>query len=486
MLNLDKSSETPLYEQIYGQVVERIVDDVYAPETRLPSIRDLAGTLQCSRNTVTTAYKMLVQEGFVVSQPGSGYYITGDRLLLQRFKQEASSFELLPGEEPRRLVDEALVDARKEDCFDDAAAMYDFTYRNLEPGSFPQLEWKGLVDDVLLSPIAVSCNFYANADGESRLREVLARYIAVSRGIHCRPDQIIVQGGTQAALHNLILLFDARVDPVAMEDPGYIGARSVFERGGFRVVPCSVLDDGISFADAVARSGAKLAYTTPSNQFPMGMVMQEKVRRQLLAWAEETDAYVIEDDYCHELNYRNKVQPALATLDTQGRVIYMGTFSKSLSPAMRVNFMVLPDALLERWTRVFSEAYSAVNWIAQETLARYLESGRYSRHIRRIQLRNKKKYEALKSAIATYMGDRVDVIEGGAGLHVLVAVKDGRAQDELIALAHSVGVAVYGTDKYWITHPHPLKSCVLIGFSFIEEQEIRLGIKRLARAWFGE
>lgn len=484
MLHLDKSSKTPLYEQIYDQVVERIVSDVYASGTRLSSIRDLAGTLQCSCNTVTTAYKMLIQEGFVISQPGSGYYITSDKLFLQRFKQEMSSSESLVDQRSSNHEDEALIDARREDCLDDAAAAFDFTYRNLEPGSFPQLEWKSLIDDVLLSPIAVSCNFYANADGESHLREVIARHIAVSRGIHCRPDQIIIQGGTQAALHNLTLLFDAKNDSVAMENPGYIGARSVFERCGFKVVPCSVLDDETSFAEAVACSGAKLAYTTPSNQFPMGMVMQEKVRRQLLSWAEQTGAYVIEDDYCYELNYRNKVQPALATLDTQGRVIYMGTFSKSLSPAMRVNFMVLPDALLERWKRIFREAYSAVNWLAQETLARYLESGHYSRHIRRVQLRNKKKYETLKNAIESYMGDRVDIIEGGAGLHVLVVVKDGGTQDELIATAHSAGVAVYGTDRYWMTHPHPLRSCVLIGFSLIEEERIRPGIKRLAQAWF--
>lgn len=247
-----------------------------------------------------------------------------------------------------------------------------------------------------------------------------------------------------------------------------------------------MFDDTICFADAVEHSGAKLVYTTPSNQFPMGTVMREEERRQLLAWAHRTDSYIIEDDYCYELNYRNKIQPALRELDEHDRVIYMGTFSKSLSPALRVNFIVLPDVLLKQWRTCFYEAYSAVSWLTQEVLARYLESGRYSRHIRRVQLRNKRKYEALKDALESYMGNRVNVMEGGSGLHMLVEVKDGRPQDELIALARSAGIAVYDTEKYCMTHPHPLTSCVLIGFSVIEEQLIRPGIKRLTQAWFDD
>lgn len=489
MLRLDKTSKTPLYEQIYDQIVERIASDIYVSGTRLPSIRDLAGSLQCSCNTVSAAYKLLIQEGFVTSQPGSGFYITGDGLLLDRIKLERKSSEALRPQ-GADACENALVASEFEyadptDDADDPSIVFDFTYRNLEPGSFPQLEWKALNDDVLLSPIAVSCNFYTDSEGEFHLREAIARHIAVSRDIHCRPDQIIIQDGTQPALQNLLMLFDAHADSVAMENPGYTGSRLVFERCGFDTIPCPVIDDETWFVDAVEGSGAKLVYTTPSNQFPMGTVMREEERRHLLAWAHKTDAYIIEDDYCYELNYRNKVQPALRTLDEHDRVIYMGTFSKSLSPALRINFMILPDALLGRWRCCFDEAYSAVNWLTQEVLARYLESDRYNRHIRRVLLRNKRKHETLKDALRSYMGDRINVMEGGSGLHMLVEVKDGRSQGDLIASARSAGVNVYDTDKYWMTHPHPLKSCVLIGFSAIEEQLIRPGIKRLAQAWFG-
>lgn len=487
LLRLDKSSKTPLYEQIYKQIIERIIDGIYAPGTRLSSIRDLAGSLQCSCNTVSAAYKLLIQEGFAVSQPGSGFYITDDGLFLERVKLERRSIDALGTQDDGSIEkNRARLKSKKADNANVSPVIFDFTYRNLEPGSFPQLEWKALNDDVLLSPIAVSCNRYTDSEGEFHLREAIARHLAVSRDIHCRPEQIIIQDGTQPALQNLLMLFDDKDDSVAMENPGYTGARLVFERCGFDTIPCPVIDDEIWFVDAVKGSDARLVYTTPSNQFPMGSVMSEEERRRLLRWACKADAYIIEDDYCYELNYRNKVQPALRTLDEHDRVIYMGTFSKSLSPALRINFMILPDALLRKWRSCFDEAYSAVNWLTQEVLARYLESDRYSRHIRRILLRNKRKYETLKDALAACMGNRVNVMEGGSGLHMLVEANNGVPQEELIALARSVGVAVYDTDKYWMTHPHPMNSCVLIGFSAIEEQLIRPGIERLAQVWFDD
>ena len=426
------------------------------------------------------AYKQLIQEGFIVSRPGSGYYVTDDLMFLDRVRHEMNVDKGLDRhkEKARETVDPSKAPNTVEPI------IFDFTYGDLEPGSFPSLEWKAITDDVLLSPIAVSCNFYMDSEGERHLREQIAHQIAVTRNIHCRPEQIIVQAGTQAALQNLLMLFNPKTDSIAMENPGYTGARSVFERCRFQTIPCPVIDDEVRFADAVKRSEAKLAYTTPSNQFPMGTVMHTKTRHQLLDWAYKTDAYIIEDDYCYELNYRNRMRPALRTLDEHDRVIYMGTFSKSLSPALRINFLVLPDRLLERWRRFFIEAYPAVNWLTQEVLARYLESDRYSRHIRRILLRNKRKYETLKQALVSCMGDRINVIEGGAGLHLLVVVNDGRPQEELIASARSVGVEVYGTDKYWMTQPHPLESCVLIGFSAIEESLIFPGIERLSGAWF--
>ncbi|MBQ3106068.1 MAG: aminotransferase class I/II-fold pyridoxal phosphate-dependent enzyme, partial [Eggerthellaceae bacterium] len=171
--------------------------------------------------------------------------------------------------------------------------------------------------------------------------------------------------------------------------------------------------------------------------------------------------------------------------DRHGRVIYMGTFSKSLSPALRINYLILPPTILERWQHVFSNAYACVPWLSQAVLLRCLKSDQRTRQLRRTQTRCRKKYEALMNALRTYMGDRVDIMTNGAGLHLLVNVKDGRSQGELAALAREAGVRVYPTERYWLREENVMESCMLVGFSAIEEENIEPGIRTLAQAWFG-
>lgn len=475
MIQLDPRSEIPLYEQIYRQILADIKEGVYPAGYMLPSIRNLSTTLRCSRNTVGAAYRMLVQEGFVESRPGSGYivsehYLSDLALSLKGKAQVGDASEI--------------IEVKQEDIHPLKEALYDFTYGNLQPGTFPTLVWKHLMDEVLLSSEAEQANFYTNNEGEMELREEICRVLTRRRGIRCSPEQIIIQGGTQASLQNLLLLFDPQSDVVAMEEPGYDGARVVFERCQFELAPCPVGLTHKDYLDAVAESHARLIYTTPSNQFPLGLVMNQEMRLELLQWAHDNDAYIIEDDYCYEFNYREQPQAALRTLDHWDRVIYMGTFSKSLSPSLRINFLVLPEKLHERWKTKYYNAYPAVTWLGQKVLARFLASNYSERHINRVQTKARNKYVALMEALAEYMGDRVEVIESGAGLHVLVNVKDGRSQAELIASAREKGVRVYGTDRYWMQENHPLASCILLGFSFIDEAMIRPGIEVLTKAWF--
>lgn len=177
--------------------------------------------------------------------------------------------------------------------------------------------------------------------------------------------------------------------------------------------------------------------------------------------------------------------PPLQSMDQSGRVIYMDTFSKSLSPALRMNYLVLPPRLLERWHEKFRGAYPTVPWLSQAACARFMADGQWDRHLRRLQMKNLRKYTALFEALQKAMGQKVDVLENGTGLHLLVDVKDGRSQEELLALARAAGVAVYGTERYWMSADHPLKSCMLVGFSAIREEDIAPGIDALAQAWFG-
>ncbi len=232
-------------------------------------------------------------------------------------------------------------------------------------------------------------------------------------------------------------------------------------------------------------SGARLAYLTPSSQFPTCSVMPTDTREAVLKWAERHDAYLLEDDYCRDFRYRERSLPPLASMDRRGRVIYMGTFSKSLSPALRINYLVLPEPLRDRWREAFASSYSPVPWLNQQVLARFMTDGSWDRHLRRVQAKNRRKYETLTRVLRATMGNDVEMLENGTGLHLLVRVRDGRPQDELVRQAAEADVAVYPTKKYWTDPARHVSSTVLVGFSSIAEDDIEPGIRALAAAWFG-
>ncbi|WP_295995228.1 PLP-dependent aminotransferase family protein [uncultured Adlercreutzia sp.] len=462
-MHLDESSPLPFYQQLFDQIHERIESGDYPTGSKLPSIRGLAADLGCARNTVETAYHLLTQEGYVESHPGSGYIVQNVSYLQPDAKQMA--------QEPAGQGD--------------ARPRYNFTHGNLEPRTFPAAAWRSLTDDILLSIDNVGCDAYNHPFGEEKLCEAIAWRLNTQRGIQCTADQIIVQGGTQTSIQNLLTLFDNTRDIVAMEEPGYDGVRAVFERSHFPIVPCRVLDGVQTFLSDIEQSGARLLYLTPSSQFPTCQVLPVEARERVLAWAERNDAYILEDDYCRDFRYRERSLPPLASMDTHGRVVYMGTFSKSLSPALRINYLELPEPLLERWKNHFANSYSPVPWLNQQVLARFMADGSWDRHVRRVQAKNRRKYETLTRVLRETMGNEVDILENGTGLHLLVRVRDGRSQSELIEAARAEDVQVYGTQKYWANPAHTPDSTVLVGFSAIAEEDIEPGIRALAKAWFG-
>lgn len=471
-MHLDESSPVPLYQQIYEHFRAGIESGVYPADDKLPSIRGLAEEAGCSRNTVEAAYQLLVQEDFISSRPGSGYRVKETGL----FEPSLGAAKGTGAQKDARRASSASAHVPR--------TRFDFTYGNLQPGTFPAASWRSITDDILLSVERAPLDTYTNPFGEPSLRHEIARRLNAQRSINCTPDQVIVQSGTQSSMQNLLALFNPRSDVVAMEEPGYDGARSVFVRSGFTVAPCGVLDGSGAFLADVAQSDARLVYVTPSSQFPTCMVMPLETRQRLITWAADTQAYILEDDYCRDFRYRERPPLPLRAIDQRERVIYMGTFSKSLSPALRINYLVLPPDLLSRWHELFGGSYSSVPWLSQETVARFMSSGAWDRHLRRLQAKNRRKYETLIEALHEHMGTRVEVMENGTGLHLLVNVVDGRSQDELVALARAADVRVYDTNRYWMAREHPLGSCVLVGFSAIEEADIEPGIAELARAWF--
>ena len=465
-MHLDDRLDTPLYQQLFDQLRHRIEEGGQPEGSRLPPIRSMAADLGCARNTVENAYALLAQEGYVKSRPGSGYIVQNVAFLQVDADRSQAPGEKLLGADENRV-------------------RYDFTYGNLEPGTFPTTAWRAITDDILLSVERTGCDAYNDPFGEEALRSAIAWRLATQRGIDCTPSQIIIQGGTQTSMQNLLALFDGARDVVAMEDPGYDGVRTVVERARFALAPCRVGAGADAFRADLEASGARLAYLTPSSQFPTCRVMPTDTREAVLKWAERHDAYLLEDDYCRDFRYRERSLPPLASMDRRGRVIYMGTFSKSLSPALRINYLVLPEPLRDRWREAFASSYSPVPWLNQQVLARFMTDGSWDRHLRRVQAKNRRKYETLTRVLRATMGNDVEMLENGTGLHLLVRVRDGRPQDELVRQAAEADVAVYPTKKYWTDPARHVSSTVLVGFSSIAEDDIEPGIRALAQAWFG-
>jgi GntR family transcriptional regulator/MocR family aminotransferase len=493
---------------------DRIMTGVYPAGTKLPPIRKLADDLAISRNTVEAAYQQLTQEGYVSSRIGSGFVVetldlsskdaenhpeTASRNFLERLAA-TGLWESGAAERMNRLLDGNDSDYRRHELTaetnrplagDDVLPKdalppirFDFTFGNLPTGTFPSQLWRKLTAEVLSGTEAFKASSYTDKLGERSLREQIALRLQVASGVNCHPAQIVIQAGTQASLRNLLTLFDPLRDVIAMEEPGYDGVRSLFESNRFRLHPLAVHLGPDDFIKSLYASKARLAYITPSNQFPTGKVLPLGTRQRLLKWASEENVYIIEDDYCREFRYNVRPLPSLQSLDRNDRVIYMRTFSKALSPALRMNYLVLPPNLLFEWNKRFEKQYSEVPWLNQAVLARYLADGFWDKHLRRMLAHNKRKYNLLVGALQSAMGQRVDILANGSGLHLLVGVLDGRSQHELLALARRAGVKVYGTDCYWMANHHPMENYVLIGFSAIDENSIEAGVARLAEAWF--
>lgn len=411
---------------------------------------------------------MLIEEGFVVAKRGSGYVVALNEGSL------ALSADLFSGQSERK----------PEDGEVHPPIRYDFTYRNQEPGFFPFPLWRRLSAEVLVEQNTVQASEYSATAGELPLRRTLARILHAMRGISCTPEQIIVQNGTRESLAGVLALFDARTTIVAMENPGYDAVRDVFVQAGFSLVACRSFEDDDAFLEDVFSSNARLVYVTPSAQFPTGRFMSLETRKKLLNWAHNNDAYILEDDFCWEFCYEKNQTPSLFALDKGRRVVYMGTFSKSISPALRVSYGVFPEKLAAQWNLLFKNAYPAVSWMTQTVLSQYLSDSSARRNLRRLQVRCREKHRLLVSALHETMGDRIRIIDHGTGLHVLIKVLDGRSEDELIESALTHGVRIYGTRRYWMNPSQTDEGCVLVGHSALFAEDIASGVQALAKAWF--
>ncbi|MCB0036296.1 MAG: PLP-dependent aminotransferase family protein, partial [Anaerolineales bacterium] len=475
-ITINPHSTTPLYRQIYQQIREQILTGQLHPGRRLPSSRQLAEECQIARQTVTTALDQLQSEGFVTTRTGAGTFVN-DRLPespppIAAVKPSLSSWGQRLIEQQLSAIPEASRRAQQSNT-----AEIDFGFGRTFATIFPYDIWRRLLarylstDDALLSR-------YGSAAGFTPLREAVADYISKMRGVVCSSEQIVIVNGIQQALDILSRLLLNEGDELLIETPGYTNAFRMFQAYGARLQPILVDDDGFNPAQIPADSQARLVFVTPSNQFPYGGSMTLNRRLQLLQWAQTHQALIIEDDYDGELRYEGYPLTSLQSLDKDGRVIYLGTFSKVLFPALRLGYVVLPPALQEPFLQAKQLMDRGAPTLTQAAVADFMSEGHFERHLRRLRQEYGERQAAMVKALETHLGDLVTYSRDPAGLQIMLYLPPNCAENEVIKQTAALGVAVYAGAPYHLQTPAP--PSLLLGFTGLSIDEISVGIERLA------
>ncbi|WP_089943357.1 MocR-like pyridoxine biosynthesis transcription factor PdxR [Candidatus Entotheonella palauensis] len=476
-----------LYQQLYQSLRSAILAGQLAPGTRLPATRTMARELGVSRNTVLLAYEQLLAEGYAVGQTGSGTYVASslpDAMLTTAAVPDA--IESTPLEAAPRLSAYGRHAAANSplnppsDPVRPSALRYDFRYGLPAVEEFPHDIWRRLLTRRARSASLRSLR-YGPPEGYGPLREAIADYLRRSRAVVCDPEQIVVVNGSQQALDLTARVLLDPGDRVVIEEPHYQGARQVFLAAGAELLPGRVDAEGLDVAALPKEAAeARLAFVTPSHQYPSGAIMSLARRLALLSWAEDTDAYVLEDDYDSEYRYEGRPVEAVQGLDRNGRVIYVGTFSKVLFPALRLGYMVLPRPLVQPILAAKWLTDRHTSTLEQEMLTDFIREGHFERHLRRSRTRNAALRATLLEALDTHFGSRISISGANAGIHLLVWLHDIAPEqlDELIVAAARADVGLYPVTPYYMTPPS--QAGLLLGYAAMTETDIRDGIERLA------
>ncbi len=533
-----------LYEQIYAYIRREIREGKLLENEKLPSTRSLAAYLQVSRSTAQLAYDQLVSEGYLVSRKNRGYFVCGiDNLynLGDMEKEPRSKTGSVSGYKGTVYMHSAGQNTAGKNAADqntagqnivgqnvggragkyrenggkqtaesktfeaqnaESSTVIDFSPRRIDMSYFPYATWKKITKNTLVD---ARSEMFALGEpcGDHSLRATIAHYLHLSRGVECEPEQIVVGAGNDYLLMLLRhILGEGKT--IAMEDPTYLRACRIFHSFGYRIVPVAMDGQGMR-ADALEESGAQLAYVMPSHQFPTGTVMPIARRAELLGWAgTREDRYLIEDDYDSEFRYRGKPVPCLQASDRFGRVIYIGTFSKSIAPAIRISFMILPWDLMERYQERCRFFSSTVSRIDQSILDEFIREGYFERYLNKMRNIYRGKHDLILQGLQPFK-EKFAITGAGAGLHLLLSAKPGTGEEEtlpedgaaaqkdrtekhLAELAMQKGVRVYPLSENLIPDmPLPQKTehgpTLMLGYAALSPEEITEGLNRLKEAW---
>ena len=516
-IRLNTEIKTPLYRQIYAFIRDEIRSGSLEADERLPSTRSLAAGLHVARSTAELAYSQLLSEGYIRAKKNSGYFVNGiENLSGLNFETvgsdpDGSGTGIAAGAGVLQDTVPALTRLGKYVDSGQNSSMIDFSLRHTEMSVFPYSTWKRIMREVMVDANSEMFS-HSEPGGDRSLRVTIAHYLHFSRGVRCVPEQVIVGAGNDYLLMLLRhILGENR--KVAMENPSYQRAARIFHSFGYRLCPVLMDHDGM-VPDSVAGSGADLVYAMPAHQFPVGSVMPVARRAALLGWAmEDSDRYIIEDDYDSEFRYRGKPIPALQSLDNTGKVIYIGTFSKVIAPAIRISYMILPPALLERYRECCWFFSSTVSRIDQRILNEFMKNGHFERHLNRMRSLYRARHDTLLTQLRP-LRDRFRIRGAGAGLHLVLEAVPGTSllqnmagagltpvqiEKELARRAMDQGVIVYCMSDYLLPDDTCLRNAgaedagaaqtqtrtpsLLLGFGALDESLITEGVRRLETAW---
>lgn len=460
MLYIDQDSKTPIYEQVYSQLIDTIISGHMAPGSVLPATRKLAEDLAISRNTVNKAYHQLAAEGYIQPRAGSGFTIN------------PIPVDMVHAQNPKPC----------EPAPQPIHFRYDFDYGNIDNQTFPYKQWRKSINRVLDTAETSPNILYPHYMGELPLRQEIAQYLYRSRSVKCSPEQIIITCGHQHSVEILANLFRSGQKRCAMEDPGYDGIRAAFLNHDYHMNYIPVEKDGLDISK-VEKLSLDLLYVTPSHQFPTGVVLSIAKRLRLLKWAHNADAYIIEDDYDSELRYYTDPIPSMQSLDCHDRIIYTGTFSKALSPAIRIAYMALPPDLLAQYHQFYQLYGSQVSPLHQLALADFIANGYFERNINRLRTLYRKKQDALKTTIANVFGEKIQVSGEGAGLHLLLDIDTDLSPETLIEKAASIDIKLYSVKPYYADSAKAPKCQIQLGFPTIPQEKFSSILTQLKKAW---
>jgi GntR family transcriptional regulator/MocR family aminotransferase len=460
----------PLSRQIFTGLRRAIVNGTFRAGDRLPSTRLLADELAVSRTVVVIAYEQLLAEGYVSGRVGSGTFVSahvvpaspGDG---QPAELKLSAFGTAACEASTRLARPGGAGPRPR---------YDFAYGLGNTDMFPFEAWRR-VAIAKLREAPLSELDYGPSAGSTSLRGAIAAHLRRARGVACNSSQVIIVNGSQQALDVAARVLLDRGEAVVIENPHYQGTRDIFAAAGAKLVPVPVDTQGI-MTDALPRR-ARLAVVTPSHQFPTGAVLPLARRVALLDWARRANAAIVEDDYDGEFWYAGEPVEPLQTLDTDSRVIYVGTFSRTVYPSLRLGYLVAPPSLVASFVgaKWLCDRHTAT--LEQETLADFIESGAYERHLRRTRKALAERRRTLLTSLRSSLGDSVEITGENAGTHVVIWPRRRAVEEEVVRQAAGLGVGIYGTSRYFLERPGRVG--FLLGYSRLTPRDIHDGVRRL-------